>query len=170
MSRVERSLFLLKNARFFTLASRSHDGEVWASTVNFVPAFSPLCLVWCSLGTARHSENIEMCPQVSGSVFMTDIKAPSVLGLDGAQFTGKGREIPREELEKYYNYFAVNNFPDEALRRKSMPPLTDFTDDPCRRFYELKIKEWWLLDVDCLLKSRIDQRVGVDINSLVGAS
>lgn len=170
MSLVERSLFLLKNSRFFTLASRSHDGEVWASTVNFVPAFSPLRLVWCSLGTARHSENIKMCPQVSGSVFMTDIKAPSVLGLDGAQFTGEGREIPREELEEYYNYFAVNNFSDEVLRRQLMPPLTDFADDPCRRFYELTIKAWWLLDVDRFLKSGIDQRVGVDINSLVGAS
>lgn len=74
MSPVERSLYLLQSARFFTLASRSLDGRVWASTVNYVPAFTPLRVIWCSMRLSRHSENIRQYSQVSGSVFRTDLQ------------------------------------------------------------------------------------------------
>lgn len=167
MSLIERSLSLLQSARFFTLASRSLDGVVWASTVNFVPAFSPVRVIWCSMRTARHSENIRQCTQVSGSVFRTDLQGVSPLGLDGAQFTGVSREVPEHESAETHDYFSRSNFPDEALRAEWMPALSEFVGEGKRRFYELEIGEWWLLDIDHWLEARQDQRIAVSLDTLI---
>lgn len=166
MSPQERSLSLLQSTRFCTLASRSQEGVVWASTVNYVPAFSPVRLVWCSMKTARHSENIRQCAQVSGSIFRTDLQGVSPLGLDGAQFIGISREIPEEESAEIHDYFSRSNFPDEALRAEYMPPLSEFKSDGKRRFYELAISEWWLLDIDNWLETKQDQRIAVNLDSI----
>lgn len=167
MSKTERSLSLLQNSRFFTLASRSLAGEVWASTVNYVPAFSPVRILWCSMRTARHSENIRQHALVSGSVFRTNLQGVSPLGLDGAQFTGLCREIPEHESSEAHHYFSLNNFPDEALRAEWMPPLDEFIGKGARRFYELMISEWWLLDIDRWLETRQDRRIAVDLKTLI---
>ncbi|EKT63012.1 pyridoxamine 5'-phosphate oxidase family protein [Providencia burhodogranariea] len=166
MSLIKRSLSLLQNARFFTLASRSHAGEVWASTINYVPAFSPTRIIWCSGRIAKHSENIRQHAQVSGSIFRTDLQGISPIGLDGAQFTGLCREIPKSETDETYNYFSLNNYPDETLRAMWMPPLNEFIGEGMRRFYELKICEWWILDIDNWLETRQDQRILVDLSTL----
>lgn len=167
MSLKERSFSLLQSARFFTLASRSLDGKVWASTVNYVPIFSPVRMIWCSMHAARHSENIRQYPQVSGSVFRTDLQGVSPLGLDGAQFTGISREVPDNESAETYDYFSRSNFPDESLRAEWMPPLSEFVGEGKRRFYELEINEWWLLDIDRWLETRQDQRIMVNLDTLI---
>lgn len=167
MLKTERSLSLLKNARFFTLASRSLAGEVWASTVNYVPLFTPVRMLWCSMRTAKHSENIRQHAYISGSVFRTDLQGVSPLGLDGAQFSGICREIPGHESAEAYHYFSLNNFPDEALRKEWMPPLDEFVGKGARRFYEVKITEWWLLDIDFWLETRQDRRIPVDLSMII---
>ncbi|MGB7196619.1 MAG: pyridoxamine 5'-phosphate oxidase family protein [Collimonas pratensis] len=168
MSPAERSLHLLQSARFFTLASRSADGPAWASTVNYVPAFAPLRMIWCSMRAARHSTNILQHPQVSGSVFRTDLQDVSPLGLDGAQFSGVAREIPSHECAEIHDYFARRNFPDEAARAEWMPSLNEFMENGRRRFYEVKIAEWWLLDIDGWLENREDRRIAVKLDTLAG--
>ncbi|CNH32469.1 Pyridoxamine 5'-phosphate oxidase [Yersinia kristensenii] len=167
MSPVERSLYLLQSARFFTLASRSLDGRVWASTVNYVPVFTPLRVIWCSMRLSRHSENIRQYSQVSGSVFRTDLQDAPPPGLDGAQFIGISREIPTDESAEFYDYFSHYNFPDEAIRAEWMPPLSEFTGNGLRRFYELTISEWWLLDIDQWQVTREDRRIAVNIDTLI---
>lgn len=169
MSLIERSLSLLQNTRFFTLASRSLAGEVWASTINYVPAFSPIRIIWCSEHIAKHSGNIRQHAQVSGSIFRTDLQGVSPLGLDGAQFTGLCREIPENEIDEIYDYFSLNNYPDETSRAMWMPPLSEFKGDGVRRFYELKITEWWILDIDGWLETRQDRRIPVDLSTLTGS-
>lgn len=74
MSLVERSLYLLQNTRFFTLASRSLVGDVWASTVSYVAAFEPIRIIWCSDRLSKHSENIREHAQVSGAIFRADLQ------------------------------------------------------------------------------------------------
>ncbi|NTY86600.1 pyridoxamine 5'-phosphate oxidase family protein [Serratia fonticola] len=167
MSQIARSLALLNGARFFTLASRSLDDSVWAATVNFVPAYSPVKMIWCSMRSARHSENIRQHPQVSGSVFRTDLQGESPLGLDGAQFTGVSRELSEHENAATHDYFSCCNFPDEALRDEWMPPLSEFMGEGKRRFYELTITEWWLLDIERWLETRQDQRIAVNLDGLI---
>ncbi|PRD14452.1 pyridoxamine 5'-phosphate oxidase family protein [Pantoea coffeiphila] len=166
MSPTERSLFLLQNCRFFTLASRPDTGEAWASTLNFVPAFSPVRLIWCSPKDARHSENIRQHPLVSGSMFRTDLESISPVGLDGAQFTGLCREIAPAEVAATHTYFSQMNFPDAQQRAAWMPPLQEFISEGARRFYEMKIAEWWLLDIDRWLETGLDKRLSLDLASV----
>ena len=115
---------------------------------------------------ARHSENILQYPQISGSIFRTDLQGESPLGLDGAQFTGVGREIPEHESAEFHDYFSHHNFPDKAIRAEWMPPLSEFVGKGKRRFYQLEITEWWLLDIDRWLQTRQDQRIAVNLDTL----
>ncbi|WP_279046045.1 pyridoxamine 5'-phosphate oxidase family protein [Cedecea davisae] len=167
MSLAQRSLYLLNNARFFTLASQNSDCTPWASTVNYVPLFAPLRLVWYSMRTAKHSENISLCAEVSGSLFRYDMQETSPLGLDGAQFTGIAREIPQSECKGIHQDYYRLNFPDVLERARWQLPLHEFYGDGLRRFYELLIKEWWLLDIDAWLQTKEDKRVPVPLNQLV---
>jgi len=163
----QRSRYLLNSARFFTLASLGADGLPWASTVNYVPLFEPLRLVWYSMRTARHSRNIHHCAEVSASLFRYDMQKMSAIGLDGAQFTGIAREIPAGECEHtHQNYYRLN-FPDVLERARWQLPLHEFYGNGSRRFYECLVSEWWLLDIDTWLKTKEDRRISVSISEWV---
>ncbi|HFF1618338.1 TPA: hypothetical protein ACGBIE_000247 [Yersinia enterocolitica] len=91
----------------------------------------------------------------------------SPLGLDGAQFTGIAREIPQSECKGIHQDYYRLNFPDVLERTRWQLPLHEFYGDGLRRFYELLIKEWWLLDIDAWLQTKEDKRVTVPLNQLV---
>lgn len=167
MDLTQRSFYLLESARFFTLASQNADSTPWASTLNYVPLFGPLRLVWYSMKSARHSENIRRNAEVSGSLFRYDMQETSPLGLDGAQFTGSAREIPQSECERVHHDYYRLNFPDLLERARWEIPLEEFYGDGERRFYEITINEWWLLDIDGWLKTKNDDRVPVAVDQLV---
>ncbi|WP_413741194.1 pyridoxamine 5'-phosphate oxidase family protein [Sodalis sp. RH15] len=169
MTSLERSLYLLETAHFFSLASRSDYGAPWSSTLNFVTAFSPLRIIWSSMQTARHSQDIRLNPHVSGSLFRADLQNISQVGLDGAQFTGAAREIPFEESEETYNYFSVKNFPQEAERQQWMLPLNEFRGKGTHRFYDLHIEKWWLLDIEGWLATKEDKKLDVDVSLINSA-
>ncbi|KMJ45344.1 pyridoxamine 5'-phosphate oxidase family protein [Xenorhabdus khoisanae] len=167
MTLEQRSRELVNSARFFTLASQGADNLPWASTVNYVPLFDPLRLVWYSMRTAKHSRNIHHCAAVSGSLFRYDMQKTSPIGLDGAQFTGIVREIPECECEHIHQSYYHLNFPDELERARWELPLHEFYGDGSRRFYALLINDWWLLDIDTWLKTKEDRRVSVPISQLL---
>ncbi|MBC3215921.1 MULTISPECIES: pyridoxamine 5'-phosphate oxidase family protein [Serratia] len=167
MSLAQRSLYLLNSARFFTLASQRAGDIPWASTVNYVPLFNPLRLVWYSMSSARHSRNIGLRAEVSGSLFRYDMQETSPLGLDGAQFTGSAREIPQNECEHIHQDYYRLNFPDALERARWQLPLHEFYGGGPRRFYELLIGDWWLLDIEGWLQTKEDRRVPVDLSLLV---
>ncbi|MCW2254739.1 hypothetical protein M2263_000830 [Providencia alcalifaciens] len=50
-----------------------------------------------------------------------------------------------------------------------IPPLAEFKGEGSRRFYELKVTEWWILDIDGWLETRQDRRVLVDLSALTGS-
>jgi uncharacterized protein YhbP (UPF0306 family) len=159
---VERSDFLIENARFMTLATHSAEGP-WAATVNYVPLRDPLRLLWYSLRRARHSHDIETNPQVSGSIYMTGL---SGVGLDGAQFTAVARPVGLEHLDGLSSWYYERNFPDEEVRRQWRLPLEEFLGDGPRRFYLLEVRQWWLLDIDQWLEDMNDQRIGVPLEAI----
>lgn len=160
---VDRSDFLIENARFMTLATRGADGRAWASTVNYVPLREPLRLLWYSLRRAQHSRNIETDPAVSASIFMTGLAG---LGLDGAQFTGEAHPVGPDELERLSTFYYERNFPDEEVRREWLLPLDEFRGSGPRRFYVVEVDAWWLLDIDQWLVDMNDQRIAVDLDAI----
>lgn len=165
-SLARRSRFLLDNARFVTLATVGPDGP-WASTVNFVALDEPLRLLWYSLRTARHSQNIAANPRVSGSLFLTGLTgadAPAGLPLDGGQLTGTCHEVSGDELPDLHHSYYQKNFPDPAVRRQWMLPLTEFHDDGPRRFYVLTVDRMWLFDAERWTVDKHDTRVEVPVN------
>jgi len=167
MSLTQRSLYLLNSARFFTLASQQGNEAPWASTLNYVPLFEPLRLVWYSMSTARHSRNIHNRAEVSGSLFRYDMQDASPPGLDGAQFSGVAREIPKSECEYFHQEYYRLNFPDELVRANWQRPLHEFYGDGVRRFYALQITDWWLLDIDGWLETKEDKRIPVPLSQLL---
>ncbi|AKT42052.1 pyridoxamine 5'-phosphate oxidase family protein [Chondromyces crocatus] len=159
---LQRAAVLLKTTGYVTLSTVSDEGEPWASTVAYTPRVEGVPrLIWYSMRGARHSRNIEAHPAICGSIFRTDLGASSPLGLDGLQLRGSARAVPAQELPPIRDYFYETLFPDEGVRRQWMLPESEFTGDGPRRFYELTIKEWWLLDVDRWLVDKVDQRIAL---------
>jgi hypothetical protein len=159
---LQRSALLLRTARFMTLATMSGTGQPWASTVNYIPLIdTPLRLVWYSMRVARHSSNIGAHPAATGSIFRVDLGDASPIGLDGFQFAGRCREIPGSEVETIHAQYYLLNFPDEVIRRQWTLPIRQFHGDGLRRFYEIVIEDWWLLDIDRWLVDKCDQRIAL---------
>ncbi|MEV5650496.1 pyridoxamine 5'-phosphate oxidase family protein [Nocardia sp. NPDC052254] len=160
---VTRSRLLLDRARFVTLATSGPSGP-WSSTVNYVVLADPLRLLWYSLREAQHSRNITVCPQVSGSLFLsglTGTEAPSGIPIDGAQFTGSCREVTAAELPAAHQYYYETNFPDPGVRADWMLPLAEFQGEGPRRFYRLDIDRWWLYDAQRWTEDKHDSRIEV---------
>ncbi|MFI0479696.1 pyridoxamine 5'-phosphate oxidase family protein [Actinomadura sp. 9N215] len=113
---------LIEHGRFATHATHT-PGGVWVSTINFLPLWEPLRLLWYSPRRARHSCNIATTPEVAASIFRTDL--PNEVGLDGAQFTGAVRAIENaDELAERAKQYNTRNFPDEQVRAQWRPPPT----------------------------------------------
>ncbi|NUS74211.1 MAG: pyridoxamine 5'-phosphate oxidase family protein [Corynebacteriales bacterium] len=164
----KRSRFLLENARFVTLATSGPAG-IWASTVNYVVLPNPLRLLWYSLKTARHSLNIAAQPYISGSLFLTGLtgsNAPSGIPIDGAQLTGTCHEVSGPEATEHHREYYERNFPDPAIREQWLLPLSDFRDEGPRRFYSLRVNDWWLYDADRWLVDKHDTRVEVPLSTI----
>lgn len=161
---VDRSNVLIEHGRFVTIATGG-SGGVWASTVNFVPLREPLRLLWYSPRHAQHSRNIDARPEVAGSIFLTGIR--NEVGLDGVQLTGTVRAIEdADELAERAEHYYTRNFPDEQVRAQWRLPLTEFRGDGHRRFYELTVTGWWVLDIEHWLATKNDQRLAVDLDAL----
>ncbi|SEG95410.1 Uncharacterized conserved protein YhbP, UPF0306 family [Nonomuraea solani] len=161
---IERSTYLLDNARFVTLATQGPKGP-WASTVNFVPLRSPLRLLWYSLRDARHSRFLSAHPDTAASLFMTGLPG---FGLDGAQLTGEAHEVGDGDLAECHRLYYELNFPDETVRREWLLPTSEFSGDGPRRFYVMDVRQWWLLDIDRWLQDKHDQRIEVPLDALNG--
>ncbi|MFG6178779.1 pyridoxamine 5'-phosphate oxidase family protein [Halomonas sp. THAF12] len=163
----ERANRLLDSASFLTLATFNDTMTPWASTVNYVVLRSPLRLVWYSMIQAQHSLNIERAPLVSASIFRTDLGDESPpAGLDGIQLLGDGRSLSDEEARDMHPLYYRLNFPDPAVRQAWELPLGEFIGQGPRRFYEIRPRCLWLLDLERWRADKVDQRLAVDIDSL----
>lgn len=150
---------LLTGARFATLATTGPDGP-WASTVNVVPLYDPLRLLWYSLRDARHSRNVACEPRVSAEMHLTNV-AESPVGLDGIQLSADCDEITGADLAHYHHEYYHRNFPDPQARAEWMLPRTAFADTGPWRLYVAHVRRLWLFDVDRWLQDKHDTRFEV---------
>ncbi|WP_230492850.1 hypothetical protein [Martelella alba] len=148
------------------MATALPDGLTWAATLNHVVCYNPLRLIWYSMKQAVHSEHIRRRAAVAGSIFFDNRPELSFLGLDGAQFTGEAREIPYQECQAVHHYYYEHNFTDPAIREKWLIDVDEFHNAGPRRFYELTINAWWLLDLDGWAINKEDRRIAVPLNAL----
>ncbi|WP_124376980.1 pyridoxamine 5'-phosphate oxidase family protein [Pseudomonas synxantha] len=163
-STTERCRRLLCTTRFITLATASVQGSPWASTVNYVYRRQTESLLWYSMSDSLHSQNIDHDPNISGSIFRTDLgtSAPPV-GLDGIQLSGFARSVPDDEIEVVYEEYYRTNFPDVLTRAQWALPLSDFKKNGKRSFYILTIQRLWLLDLERWSYDKNDQRIEVEL-------
>ncbi|WP_051242608.1 pyridoxamine 5'-phosphate oxidase family protein [Stappia stellulata] len=168
----QRVEFLLRTARFVTLATADPETGPWASTVNYILCEdNDIRLLWYSMRDAQHSRNIERTSAISGSIFRTDLTPEqSPLGLDGVQFSGHCRAVPVARVANVHEEYYRLNFPDEALRKQWMLPLDQFTGAGPRRFYEFVLEKMWLLDIERWLLDKEDRRFEVNLNELAASN
>lgn len=163
----QRANRLLDTTSFITLATYNDARTPWASTVNYVVLRSPLRLVWYSMAQAQHSINIERHPLLSGSIFRTDLGDSSPpAGLDGLQLLGDGRSLPDGEARDMHSLYYRLNFPDPDARQAWELPMEEFLEGGPRRFYEIRPRSLWLLDLDQWREDKVDRRIAVDIAML----
>ncbi len=163
----DRSARLLETTGFITLATVSAEGYAWASTVNYVPAWSPLTLTWYSSRFSRHSRNIAHNPYIAGSIFRTDLgEAAPPVGLDGVQLQGRCHEVAQADLDDVYEYYYRTNFPEPEVRREWELPKEQFYQAGHRRFYQLVIEHLWLVDLDRWAQDKEDGRIEVPLEAL----
>ncbi|CDH34886.1 hypothetical protein [Xenorhabdus bovienii] len=150
------SFYLLRNMRFFSLATKPHDlDSPWSASLLYIPKYDPLRLIWFSKLDARHSQAISINPHVSGSMFLRQVNPISPPDINGAQFIGRARAIPYDELQETYDDYYKQVFPNEDTRKQKALPIRQFYGRGPRRFYELKVREWWLFDSEKQDDSRI---------------
>ncbi|PHM35669.1 pyridoxamine 5'-phosphate oxidase family protein [Xenorhabdus innexi] len=165
---VKSSFDLLSNIRFFGLSTHDPNaGTVWSTTLFYIPKYNPLSLIWYSKQDTRHSQELHINPQVSGTIYSADITIPdSPPTLAGAQFIGQARQIPDEDLQETYDYFFLKTFPDEDTRQKNARPITDFYGSAIRRFYKVNIESWWVYDSARWSEHQDDARVSISLSDL----
>ncbi|CAB3774552.1 pyridoxamine 5'-phosphate oxidase family protein [Paraburkholderia humisilvae] len=159
----ERAFWLIRNTRFMTLATADANGDPWASTVNYVLLLDHrIRLLWHSMRKAQHSANLAARPRTTGAIFRTDLSTEqSPLTLDGLQFSGSARAVPEQHVVDIHAVYYRLNFPDESVRRTFMLPIDEFVAEGGRRFYELTLDAWWLLDIDQWLVDKEDRRIAL---------
>lgn len=166
MNLKQRSLLLLKNTRFLTLATQDADLLPWASTVEFRIKFNPLRFVWLSAHSAKHSQNIYRNDYASGTVFNHSLPEMKKLDLDGMQFTGRVREMAQEENVDALNLFYPSAPFDDIPITSPTISLDDIQGDGHSRFYELTVEKLWLLNIEQWLETQKSDRVSVPLSLL----
>lgn len=163
----ERARRLLDEARYMNLATVSADGHPWAATLEYAWLSDPLRLVFGSATVSRHSRDIAVTPEVSGSLFLAgEGTGLDITAVDGAQFTGSCSEIPADTLDRYHAAFYESVFPDERIREKWMLPQSSLCAPALHRLYLIEVERWWLIDTRTWAQDRIDRRIGVPLNEV----
>ena len=161
-----RSLLLLQNTRFLTLATQGDDQLPWASTVEHCVKLNPLRFIWFSSRQAKHSKNIQHNEKVSGSLFNHSLPEIHKLGLDGMQFTGKARELSALECEEALDEFYPQSPFDEVSATATRIPLDELTGNGHSRFYEITVENLWMFDMKSWEEKQESRRVTVPISLL----
>lgn len=166
MNLKKRSLLLLQNTRFLTLATQGDDRLPWASTVEHCVKLNPLRFIWFSSRQAKHSQNIQQNDRVSGSLFNHSLPEMIKFGLDGMQFTGIARELPEPECEKAFNEFYPQSPFDELPIPQTKIRLDELSGNGHSRFYEIIVENLWMFDMKGWENKQESRRVTVPISLL----
>lgn len=161
-----RSLLLLQNTRFLTLATQGNDQLPWASTVEHCVKLNPLRFIWFSSRQAKHSKNIQQNEKISGSLFNHSLPEMLKSGLDGMQFTGKARELTDAECEEALEEFYPQSPFDEISPSFTQVNLNALRSNGHSRFYEMTVDHLWMFDIKSWGDKQESRRVTVPISLL----
>lgn len=164
---VERSRRLLDEARYLSLATVSTAEQPWSAVLQYAWLADPLRFLFGSATQSRHSVDVTTRPLVSGSLF---VAGGALMAVDGAQFTGRCRELSTEEVERHHATFYDAVLPDAADRAEWTLPVSALVEPAPHRLYLIEVEQWWLVDTRTWAEDRIDRRVEVPLRELAGLS
>lgn len=163
---VDRSVSILRSARYLTLATVSDSGQPWAAVLQYAWLFRPLRFVVGSAIGAQHSRDVAASPVVAGALYVAGDSGLDPAAIDGAQFTGRCRELDGADLDDYYDVFYRSLFPDDDERREWTLPRHLLEAPAPHRLYLVEVERWWIVDTRTWAEDRIDKRVEVALDAL----
>lgn len=149
---------IILSNRYLTMATT--DGKnPWIAPLAYAvePNYS---FIYYSAVDSLHSKHIAKNPIVACAIFDSHASSDDA---DGIQFSGVVSEVKPQELEVIMKLYFEQSFPDENIRKRWMRPADDFKAKAIQRFYRIKSKEIYTLD---LTNPKVDRRVLVDLNEL----
>ncbi|XVS61958.1 pyridoxamine 5'-phosphate oxidase family protein [Actinosynnema sp. CA-299493] len=155
-----RTRRLLDEAKYLTLATVSPDGTPWSAVLQYAWLAEPLRLLFGSAVQSRHSRDIAVRPQVSGTLF-TAKTGGGLTAVDGAQFSGTCTELRDEDVERFHSSFYDAVLPDPQDRARWTLPSSQLAPPAPHRLYVIEVERWWLVDTSTWAEDRIDRRVEV---------
>ena len=164
---VARSKRLLDEARYLNLATVSAHGEPWVAVLEYAASTNPLRFVFGSATGSRHGQDIARSRSVAGSLFVAGNESGvDFAAVDGAQFSGRCRELAGAELDDHYATFYAAVFPDPAQRAEWMLPKSSLRAPAEHRLYLIDVDRWWLIDTRTWARDRIDRRIELPLTEL----
>ncbi|MFE5733428.1 pyridoxamine 5'-phosphate oxidase family protein [Streptomyces sp. NPDC056528] len=163
----ERVLRLLEQARYVSLATTSPQGSPWVSVLEYAWFARPLRLVFGSPAQSLHSRHIAERLRVAGALF-TAGGGPEldVDAIDGAQFSGRCRELSGEDLLAYHRPYYEKLFSEEEERARWMLPSASLRHPAAHRLYLIEVDRLWLVDTRTWEEDRVERRVEVPLTGL----
>ncbi len=154
---------IIKENRFFSLATSNSSGEIWATPLSY--AFDvDYNFYFVTAIDSKHIEHIKENPYVAFTIFDSTRRVSEV---DGLQIKGLVGEVEKEKLPEIVNIYYAHVFPDPIERKEWEAEPENFmkNDFPVYRFFQvlpLEIYKRDTINTDC------DRRVQIDINKLRG--
>lgn len=152
---------IIKNNRFFSLATRNKKGDVWATPLSY-SVDKDYNFYFTTAIDSIHIDHIRENPYVAFSIFNSTRR---VSDIDGLQIKGIVGEVEREKLSIIVKEYYLQVFPDADERTEWEAPWENFTKDdfPVYRFFQIVPLEIYKRDTD---NDEVDRRVQIDINEL----
>jgi nitroimidazol reductase NimA-like FMN-containing flavoprotein (pyridoxamine 5'-phosphate oxidase superfamily) len=142
---------VLDAGSYVVLATADADGVPWASPVWFATE-NYRELYWVSYPGARHSQNIEVRPQIAMVVF--DSTVPSGTG-QGVYMAATAEQLTDSTAIED----GIGVFSRESLRQGDEEwQLDRVTGEARLRLYRASVQEYWILDPDVPLDVRVNVR------------
>ena len=147
---------------YLCLATCDKEGNAWSTPITYV-ADDKLNIYFHSALDSLHIEHIRESPIVSFSIYDSHQNLAEIDGLQGKALVG---QLEAQELERVHSIFFKRHIPDEEMRNKFAPPVTNYNGEefPQLRFFQLKPVELYKKDLDIWNVSR---RCKVDIEQLL---
>jgi uncharacterized protein YhbP (UPF0306 family) len=153
-----RTLKILKNNAYMTLATATKSGAPWISPLFYVHDRHNR-LYWYSRKEAKHSRLLAKNDRVAITIFDSHANSDEA---DGLYISGKAREVTKRELIRILPSYAKKCFGNLADRVRYIKGLPDFLGkSPLRMYVAIPGKLWVLGPVKLYHGKYLDGRVEV---------
>lgn len=152
----------LKATKYMCLGTCDMDGNVWTAPITYVTD-DEMNLYFHSALDSTHIEQIKENPEVSFSVYSSELTLAEIDGLQGKGIVG---QLEDSEVEKIHQAFFEKHMPNEEIRKQFAPPVMAFLSDevPQKRFFKLHITELYKKNLEIF---QVQRRQSIDIKDFV---